>query len=94
MIDPDEVLKNPLTVAIPDEPSTLIALCSALGYRADETNFDAIVRFAMRLKKENKGEFGELCVYDSITRNSGKNSRPNLRNTRAYCAWEAETDKF
>ena len=57
----------------------LVSLCGALFNIADDTNFDAIVAYARRLRRE----IGEFLVTMSLKRN------PDLQNTAGFIRWAA-----
>jgi hypothetical protein len=74
--DVSEIIKNPETYEVSEDPSVLYALTGALGSRADASNFDAIITYMTR--EEMSNEFAVLCVKDAITRN------PKLTKTKTY----------
>jgi hypothetical protein len=72
--DLDNIISNPTTADIPTETSTLFALTGSLARRADDSNFDNIVTYAQRLKKE----FTVLLCMDAIK------LKPELEKTKAW----------
>jgi hypothetical protein len=87
--DIDDIIANPKTAKIPEEPSALFAVASSLAHAATEKNFKAIATYAERLYKNQKGEFATFAVRDSIRKNR------NISKTEAfasYCLTEAGTD--
>lgn len=75
--DVDEVLANPGSARVPEEPAAMYALSSALGLAADEDNMDAIALYAMRIQPE----FGVLVMREAVACN------PCLVRTRAFARW-------
>lgn len=75
--DIDDVIANPTTVSVPDEPSKMYALSAALAYRADKKNFDNIAKFINRIP----GEFGVLLIKLSTMKN------PEVCETKGYIQW-------
>jgi hypothetical protein len=74
--DVSEIIKNPETYEVSEDPSVLYALTGALASRADASNFDAIITYMTR--EEMSNEFAVLCVKDAITRS------PKLTKTKTY----------
>ena len=75
MPNPDDVIKDPRTAAIPKEEDIKYALCAALSARANETNAGSIVIYAERLLAESSGEYGIYLVRDAIDRSGGLKSK-------------------
>lgn len=75
--DPDLVLMNPEKHELPTETAVLYALTGAIAARADEKNFDAVLKFARRLSPE----YTVLCVRDSIRHCKG------VTQTKAFQQW-------
>ncbi len=75
--DIDKLIANPNDAAVPDEPSTLFAVCEALSAKANKKNFSNIIKFTERLP----GEFQVLFMKDTIKRNK------SLANTQEFSAW-------
>ena len=76
---PRTIIDDPANAAIPDNASTLIALCGSLYRLANDVNLDAIVTYATRLRRE----LGEFLVGSCTRRN------PDLQHTPAYIRWAA-----
>ena len=76
---PRAVLSDPENAEIPQNSSALIALCGALYRLAKDTNFDSIVTYAMRLRKE----VGVFLVDSSIRKD------PDLQRTPGFIRWAA-----
>ena len=74
--DVSEIIKNPETYEVSEDPSVLYALTGALAVRANASNFDAIITYMTRDEMSN--EFAVLCVKDAVTRN------PQLTKTKTY----------
>lgn len=66
----DQILIDPMSVKLPDSPSTLYAVSSALAHRATQGNFARIAQFVGRLVDAGKGEFGVLIVRDAMQRDA------------------------
>lgn len=77
--DLDDIIKNPLTAPVPpsSDPSTLVALVSALAFKATKANFANIISYLQRCPKEY--EF--LAVRDATARDA------TLNETGAYTQW-------
>ena len=76
---PRAVLDDPENAIVPDNASTLIALCGSLYRMASDINLDAIVTYATRLRRE----VGEFLVGSCIRR------EPDLQRTPAFIRWAA-----
>ena len=74
--DVSEIIKNPETYPISEDPSVLYALTGALSRKADATNFEAIITYVTREDMNN--EFAVITVQDAIT------TSPKLAKTKAY----------
>ena len=59
----------------------LYALCGAISTKANEKNFDNIVKYISRFKEINKDEMGVVVIKDAIRRN------PELLKNKAYKEW-------
>ncbi len=75
--DIDKLIADPDKADVPDEPSTLFAVCGALSAKANKKNFGNIIKFTDRLP----GEFQVLLIKDAIKRNKG------LANTKEFSVW-------
>lgn len=78
---PETILLSPDTVAVPDDPSALYALCGALAKKISENNIDRIAKYAYRMPRE----FSVLLITDGCRKN------PAIQKTRTYIEW---TSKF
>ena len=76
---PQTIIADPEGAPVPDNPSTLIALCGSLYRLADDINLSAIVTYAQRLRRE----VGEFLVGSCVKRN------PSLQHTPAFIQWAA-----
>ena len=75
---PSDVLAHPDTApTFDDDPQCLLAMCGAVYRLADDTNFDAVVEYAQRIRPE----VGEFLVSSSIARD------PSLAQTAARVKW-------
>jgi len=75
--DIEKLIADPESADVPDEPSTLFAICGALSNKASKKNFANIVKFTDRLP----AEFQVLLIKDAIKRNKA------LSNTAVFSAW-------
>ncbi len=80
MINPVTVLMNPDGSPIPQEISTLYALCTALSRLVDDNSADRFFRYCNRLQDE----FSVMTVSDAMR------IKPELQNTRAFIDWTAK----
>ena len=76
---PAAVIADPDNAEVPTESDVLVSLCGALFNIADDTNFDAIVAYARRLRRE----IGEFLVTMSLKRD------PDLQSTAGFIRWAA-----
>jgi hypothetical protein len=72
--DVNGILRDPDGADVPNETSTLYALTSLLGKRADEDTFPAVVRYLSRTSEE----FAILAVSIATARD------PDLKETKTY----------
>jgi len=75
--DIEKLIADPLSADVPDEPSTLFAVCGALSAKANKKNFGNIIRYTDRLP----GEFQVLLIKDALKHNK------SLSNTKEFSAW-------
>jgi len=75
--DIDKLIQNPDKADIPQEPSSLFAVCGALSAKASKKNFFHIIRYTERLP----GEFQVLLIKDAIRRTK------SLANTQVFSQW-------
>ena len=68
---------DPENAKVPTDLSAVYATVGALSVRASANNFDRILKYGERLKKE----FQVLLVRDSSKR------QPEVDNTRAFTDW-------
>ena len=76
---PAAIIADPENADVPTQSDVLVSLCGALFNMADDTNFDAIVAYATRLRRE----IGEFLVTMCIKRD------PDLQNTAGFIRWAA-----
>lgn len=79
--NPDAVLMNPDTHAVPTDGATLYALSGALAQRSTKDNFDRVLVYAKRMP----AEFAVLIVKDAMK------MTPDVSRTKAFTKW-AQTD--
>ncbi|RQR26346.1 ATP-binding protein [Burkholderia sp. Bp9143] len=72
----DAILMNPDLGPIPDEPSVLYALTTALACQAGEGNFERVLRYADRLVDAGHREFTAVLVRDATVRKPELQSHP------------------
>lgn len=82
--DPEEVIKSPTIVPIPDKPAVLFALCGALSRKVTKKNVDNFFTFAGRLS----GEWSVRLVNDA------SKFDPSIKSTRAYAVWVSKYSKL
>ncbi|MCK5050777.1 MAG: ATP-binding protein [Candidatus Cloacimonetes bacterium] len=77
--DIDKLIADPENTDVPNEPSTLFAVCGALSASAaaNKKNFGNIIKYTDRLP----GEFQVLLIKDAIKRNN------LLANTKEFSQW-------
>jgi len=78
--DIEKLIADPMGADVPDEPSTLFAVCGALSASANKKNMGNIIKFTNRLP----AEFQVLLLKDAIKRNK------SLTNTKEFSAWAIE----
>lgn len=74
--DPDQLLLNPDTAAIPTEPASLYALTGALAARSTKKTFAAIATYATRMLEGGHAEFGVLLIKDAYLHDKTVYSTP------------------
>jgi len=78
MTCPDLVLTNPDTASIPDEPSALYAIATALAYRVTRQSMTNFCRYLARLCSAQFEEFAAVSMKLATARDTG------LQGTSAY----------
>lgn len=73
----EEILLNPDSAPVPDEPSAMWAVCSSLDKVATATSFPRLIKYAERLPKE----FQVLFVRSAAT------LERSITRTKEYIAW-------
>lgn len=83
----NEIIRNPHKAAVPSDKNQaqLYALSTELGCRADKTNFENILIYLNRLKKE----YMILGVRDALVRSTGE-----LKELKAYKKWAMDNLDF
>lgn len=74
----DSILLNPKQAVIPEGPSALFAVATALASRANDNNFDRVYEYCNRLHDAGQSEFAVLTVLDSHRRT------PSIANTTSF----------
>lgn len=77
---PQTVIDDPENCEVPENTSSLLALCGSLYRLADDENFGSIVTFAKRLRVE----IGEFLIWGAVQKDA------SLQYTNAYVSWAAE----
>jgi hypothetical protein len=75
---PDSILLDPQRAPIPDSPSTLYALTSALAQFTTKENFSRVLCYAERMQQDGKGEFAAYLLRDA------ERKHPEIKETAAY----------
>lgn len=75
-----ELMTNPMTAAIPAEPSVLFAVAIAMSRKANKANMADLVAFAGRLPEE----FGVLLVT------TAERMHPEVKETASYIHFQAQ----
>jgi hypothetical protein len=78
--NPDNILLNPTTAAVPSDPATLYALSGAIAERATENNFDRVCTYAERMPAE----------FSVLTVSYAARKKPELANTQAFTKWSIQ----
>lgn len=73
----EDIVANPETAKLPGEASERYAVCTGLGRLATRKNFPAIMKYALRLPREQQ----MLLVHDATVRDE------KLKETSAYSKW-------
>jgi len=75
--NPDNIILNPTTSAVPTDPATLYALSGAIAERATENNFERVCQYAERMPPE----------FSVLTISYAARKKPELANTQAFTKW-------
>lgn len=70
MVDPDDVIKNPLGATIPDNLSAMYALNGALVLKTTAATITPIMQYINRLTESGKSEFAAAYVIDLVARDN------------------------
>lgn len=65
LLKPEQILKDPEHVKVPNEPSVLFALTGSIAHNIDPDNATTFMKFIMRLPVE----FQVVCLKEAIRRN-------------------------
>jgi hypothetical protein len=79
--NPDSILLNPGTAAVPTDPATLYALAGALSRKVGETNMDAFCTYINRMP----AEFNVLSM-----KQADEFSNHAVTRTRAFVQWSSD----
>ena len=79
----DAILIDPHGSDLPNEPSALFAVCTALVSRCNVQTTSAVITYANRLMQAH-GEFGVLLVRDSVRR------FPGITNCADFIKWATD----
>jgi hypothetical protein len=74
----DQILIDPKSVPVPQQPAILYALAGALANRTTETNFSRVAMYINLMCDDGKGEFGVLTLRDAMRRH------PEITQTQAF----------
>ena len=81
IVSPDYILTNPETAEIPDNPSVIFAVTSALAYRANKSNLQAIMTYGDRFSSDMVDYVVKMIEKDTMSRH------PELKETSEYLSW-------
>lgn len=70
-----QIVADPETIKVPDEPSILYALTGALGQNANSSNLGQLMKFIKRLPKE----FQVVTLRETVRRNKTNMAHPVIR---------------
>ena len=76
MVSPDVVLTSPDTAPIPDEPSAMYALMTALAYRVRKDSMGRYCKYLGRLNSGGHSEFAALSLKAALARDSKLSNTP------------------
>lgn len=85
MTDPDAILLNPKTAAIPDDPASRYAVVTALSARATKDNLHRIVTYCNRFTDEANAPDYCIAAIRNITA-----KEPGLATTKAFIEWASK----
>ncbi len=85
LADPRQIIRDPDSVEVPDQPDVIFAYCSALATIAKPEFMDSIVKFAKRLPIEFQIK---LLEYDC------KSADPENHSTSAYVNWAIKNQEI
>jgi len=77
MPDPEEVLKNPGSAEIPEDPPVLHAICGAISAHVKKNTMKHLITYIDRIKDK---EFGAFTMRDAIKRNDELRKLPEVTN--------------
>jgi hypothetical protein len=80
MVSVDQILLNPRSAPVPDDPAAACAIAAALAGKASQANFDRVLTYGRRMLKE----YEVLIVHLATGRDASLNA------TRAFIEWASE----
>lgn len=85
MVSPDYIIANPSSAEIPSNPSAMIAVTSALSYKANKDNLSAILTYGERLEPEYNVAMVEYGIMAKDVK---------LKETGEYVKWIQKNQRF
>jgi len=76
--DPELPLKDPDNAPLPENPSVMYAVCSALSYRVNKSNAQNFMKYIRRLPEQ---EFAAFAIKDAMSR------FPDLKKVDGFRDW-------
>jgi hypothetical protein len=76
--DMDQLIANPDSAVLPDDPAVLYAVSSALAYKMSKANASNVIRYLKRLPQQ---EFAAFVIKDALARDR------DLKNVEAVRQW-------
>lgn len=71
----EDIIDNPNSIRVPDEPSILFALTGSIAQKMDEKNADPLMEYISRLPSE----FQVVCLREAFRRNKGIAKLPSFQ---------------
>ena len=72
----DDLIKNPMTAAIPDRADVVYAVCASLGAKANPDNIGNIIKYIGRLDAD---EYGAFVIKGAISKIPNPRQNKHLR---------------
>lgn len=89
MQNPDAVLMDPDGADISDNVGVNYAMCLALADRVSVDNVDRVIRYAERLRDDERAGAEYMTM---LIQRAAKKGGPKVQQTRAYIKWASEND--